>query len=157
TPSQTATVLMPVMGEHAKGRVWSAATGSPGLGRIAGSGFGRRALDLPGWMSVSSQLEGEQWSELCLVTRNYAGARADLVGRSDELATVGAFLDQARTRGAALLIFGDPGAGKTVLLDAAAEMALAAGTRVLRASGVEFEADMPFAKLHQVLLPLHEE
>src|SRR5262249_35437215 len=26
-----------------------------------------------------------------------------------------------------------------------------------RASGVEFEADMPFAGLHQVLLPLHEE
>jgi DNA-binding CsgD family transcriptional regulator len=80
-----------------------------------------------------------------------------LIGRGDELATVGAFLDQARSGGAALLIFGEPGAGKTLLLDAAAEMALVAGTQVLRAAGVEFEADMSFAGLHQVLLPLQGE
>ena len=80
-----------------------------------------------------------------------------LIGRRDELATVGAFLDQARSGGAALLIFGEPGAGKTVLLEAAAEMALAAGTQVLRAAGVEFEADMSFAGLHQALLPLQGE
>jgi len=80
-----------------------------------------------------------------------------LIGRGDELAAVDAFLDQARSGGAALLIFGEPGAGKTVLLDAAAEIALAAGTQVLRAAGVEFEADMSFGGLHQALLPLHEE
>jgi DNA-binding CsgD family transcriptional regulator/tetratricopeptide (TPR) repeat protein len=36
-------------------------------------------------------------------------------------------------------------------------MAGAAGAQVLRAAGVEFEADMSFAGLHQVLLPLYEE
>jgi DNA-binding CsgD family transcriptional regulator/tetratricopeptide (TPR) repeat protein len=90
------------------------------------------------------------------VTHHYADAVRRLIGRSGELAAIGAFLDHARTDGAALLIFGEPGAGKTVLLDAAAGMALAAGTRVLHASGVEFEADLSFAGLHQVLLPLHE-
>jgi MoxR-like ATPase len=58
-----------------------------------------------------------------------------LVGRSDELALVSAFVVRARTGGEALLLFGEPGAGKTVLLEAAAEAAAAAGTWVLRAAG----------------------
>src|SRR6516225_10112109 len=89
------------------------------------------------------------WSEPSAVTNHYSGPADRLIGRSSELAAVGAFLDQARSDGAALLIFGEPGAGKTALLDAAAEMALAAGTRVLRAAGAEFEAEMSFAGVHQ--------
>ena len=77
-----------------------------------------------------------------------------LVGRSDELALVSAFVERARTGGEALLLFGEPGAGKTVLLDSAAEAAAAADTWVLRAAGVEFEADLTYSGLHQVLLPL---
>jgi DNA-binding CsgD family transcriptional regulator len=77
-----------------------------------------------------------------------------LVGRSDELALVSAFVERARTGGEALLLFGEPGAGKTVLLDSAAEAAAAAGTWVLRAAGMEFEADLTYSGLHQVLLPL---
>ncbi|MGO9779497.1 MAG: ATP-binding protein [Streptosporangiaceae bacterium] len=77
-----------------------------------------------------------------------------LVGRTDELALIGAFVERARTGGEALLLFGEPGAGKTVLLDAAAEAATQAGFAVLRAGGVEFEADLTFSALHQVLLPL---
>ena len=49
---------------------------------------------------------------------------------------------------------GDAGVGKTVLLDAAATHATAAGTRVVRAAGAEFEADLSFAALNQVLYPL---
>jgi hypothetical protein len=56
-----------------------------------------------------------------------------------------------------LLLSGEPGVGKSALLDAAAEVASEAGTRVLCAAGVEFEADMTFSGLHQVPLPLHEE
>src|SRR5437660_1307082 len=37
--------------------------------------------------------------------------------------------------GDALLLFGEPGVGKTVLLDAVADAASAAGTRVLRTGG----------------------
>jgi hypothetical protein len=54
------------------------------------------------------------------------------------------------------VLFGEPGVGKTVLLDAAAEFASTEGVEVLRAASVEFEADMAFAGLHQVLLPLYE-
>ena len=49
------------------------------------------------------------------------------------------------------------GAGKTALLDAAAGTASDAGILVLRAAGVEFEADLAFSGLHQVLLPLLDE
>ncbi len=88
-----------------------------------------------------------------LDNRRY-GVAGVLVGRSDELALIGAFVERVRTAGEALLLFGEPGADKTVLLDAAAEAAAEAGTWVLRAAGVEFEADLTYSGLHQVLLPL---
>jgi DNA-binding CsgD family transcriptional regulator len=76
------------------------------------------------------------------------------LGRDGELARIRSFLDRAATDGGALLLFGEAGVGKTVLLNAAADLASLDGTRVLRAGGVEFEADLPFSALHQVLLPL---
>jgi DNA-binding CsgD family transcriptional regulator len=80
-----------------------------------------------------------------------------LVGRDVELGSIARFLDRAARDGDSLLLFGEPGVGKTVLVGAAAELAAAAGSRVLRAGGVEFEADVAYAGLHQLLLPLHEE
>lgn len=86
------------------------------------------------------------------------GAEADgLVGRSEELALIDSFLEESEAGGGVLLLFGEPGVGKTVLLDAAEEKALHAGTRVLRGVGVEFEADLSYAGLHQILLPLDGE
>lgn len=80
-----------------------------------------------------------------------------LAGRDGDLGVIGAFLDQASAGGAALLLTGEPGVGKTALLDAAQERAMAAGVRVLRAAGAQFEADVSFSGLNQVLLPLGEE
>ena len=80
-----------------------------------------------------------------------------LVGRVEELEFIRTFLDEVAADGAALLVSGEAGVGKTVLLDTAAEMALADGSRVLRASGVEFEADVSFSGLNQALLPLSGE
>ena len=80
-----------------------------------------------------------------------------LFGRASELALIGAFAERAAAEGEALLLFGEAGAGKTVLLDAAARLASGAGTRVLRATGVEFEADLTYSGLHQVLFPLLSE
>jgi DNA-binding CsgD family transcriptional regulator len=80
-----------------------------------------------------------------------------LVGRGAELALVRSFLDRAQAQGDALVVFGEPGVGKTLLLDAAADAASVAGTRVLRAGGVEFEAGMSFSGLNQALLPLYGE
>ncbi|MEV6850684.1 AAA family ATPase [Actinoplanes sp. NPDC051411] len=77
-----------------------------------------------------------------------------LVGRTRELRVLGETVRAAAAGGAALLVVGEAGIGKSVLLDAAAEQAAAAGLRVLRAAGVEFEAGISFAGLNQLLLPM---
>jgi AAA ATPase domain len=59
-----------------------------------------------------------------------------LVGRGPELELIGSFLDRAAAEAGALLLNGDPGVGKTMLLDAAAAAAEAAGSRVLRVAGL---------------------
>lgn len=77
-----------------------------------------------------------------------------LIGRDHDLGLVRGFVDEAMVSGGALLLSGDAGVGKTVLLDAAAGQAHGAGARVVRAAGVEFESSISFAGLHQVLQPL---
>ncbi|MGR6912883.1 ATP-binding protein [[Actinomadura] parvosata] len=62
-------------------------------------------------------------------------------------------LEQARQgSGTALVVHGEAGLGKTVLLDDL--MATVRGARVLRASGAEFERDLAFTALHQLCAPL---
>ncbi|ALO99670.1 LysR-family transcriptional regulator [Streptomyces hygroscopicus subsp. limoneus] len=76
-----------------------------------------------------------------------------LVGRTSELRALEAVLDAGKAEGEALLL-GDPGVGKTVLLDAVATAARANGAHVLRVVGVEAEEDLAFSALHQLLYPL---
>src|SRR5882672_7628108 len=77
-----------------------------------------------------------------------------LFGRELEMDRIRSFLAAARSDGAALLVTGEPGVGKTGLLNAASEAASAEGIRVLRAAGVEFEAGTSFSGLNQICLPL---
>lgn len=75
-----------------------------------------------------------------------------LLGRGSELLAIDEALAAARLgKGSRLLIRGEPGIGKTALLEHAVSQA--ASMRVLAARGVEFEADMPFAGLHELLHP----
>ncbi len=75
-----------------------------------------------------------------------------LVGRDDECARLDAVLADARAAvGGALVLRGDPGIGKTALLDHAA--ARADGMVVLRARGVESEIELAYAGLLEVLRP----
>ncbi|MCX4909298.1 AAA family ATPase [Streptomyces sp. NBC_00878] len=83
-----------------------------------------------------------------------SGPAGHPVGRDHDLGLIRELVDEAMVSGGALLLSGDPGVGKTVLLDAAAEQAHGAGMRVVRAAGVEFESTITFAGLHQVLQPL---
>jgi DNA-binding CsgD family transcriptional regulator len=76
-----------------------------------------------------------------------------LYGRQRELSIIAGLLDGARdARSAALVIRGDPGVGKSALLEEADQRAT--GMQVLRGRGVESEAQLPFAALHQVVRPI---
>jgi len=57
-------------------------------------------------------------------------------------------------RGGALVLRGDPGIGKSALLDVAVGRACRRAVRVLAASGVQSETRLPFAGLHQLLEPV---
>ena len=81
-----------------------------------------------------------------------ADAEPNLVGRTTEWNELRRFLNSA-SDGAALLLTGEPGAGKTALLDAVAAHAATNGTSVMRSAGSEFEASIGFASLHQLLHP----
>jgi DNA-binding CsgD family transcriptional regulator len=75
-----------------------------------------------------------------------------LYGRETERARIDALLDAARaSRSGALAIVGDPGIGKTALLEYAREEA--ADMHCLAARGVESESELPFAVLHQLVRP----
>ncbi|MBT0772869.1 helix-turn-helix transcriptional regulator [Kineosporia sp. J2-2] len=55
-----------------------------------------------------------------------------------------------------LVLRGEPGTGKSALLEDLAARAPGHGLRVLRACGAETEAELPFSGVHQLLYPLRE-
>jgi DNA-binding CsgD family transcriptional regulator/tetratricopeptide (TPR) repeat protein len=79
-----------------------------------------------------------------------------LHGRGREEARIGALLTAAaQGQGGALVVAGDPGAGKSALLAQSASVAEAEhGMTVLRTQGIESEAPLAFAALHRLLRPL---
>ena len=75
-----------------------------------------------------------------------------LYGRHDERARIGELLDGARSsRSGVLVVRGEPGIGKTALLEDARERSQ--DMHVVSARGVESESELPFAALHQVVRP----
>jgi hypothetical protein len=77
-----------------------------------------------------------------------------LVGRDAEVEALDRLLRDVRRRGAAVLVRGEAGIGKSALLRHAADTAAERGLRVLRTTGVESEAAFPFAGLHQLVRSL---
>src|SRR6478609_7654861 len=81
-------------------------------------------------------------------------ATIELIGRDDEVARVDALLDSVRDRGGTLLVRGEPGIGKSALLERARGRASSLGARTLATVGVESESELAFAGLHQLLAPI---
>jgi hypothetical protein len=78
-----------------------------------------------------------------------------LLGRGEECAMVDDVLGQARAGASGvLLVAGEPGVGKSALLEYAAQSASASGFQVVRAAGVEPEMELAFAGLQQLCAPL---
>jgi DNA-binding CsgD family transcriptional regulator len=78
---------------------------------------------------------------------------AQLLGRQREREVLGRLLDAARGGdGGVLVVHGEPGVGKTALLDWTVEEGRQ--LRVLRTVGVEGEMELPFAALQQLCSPI---
>jgi len=76
-----------------------------------------------------------------------------LLGRASEREALDELLEEARGgQGRVLVLSGEPGVGKTALLDDAVEAA--SGFRVARAFGVEAEMELPFAALQMLCAPM---
>ena len=76
-----------------------------------------------------------------------------LLDRLSERAALSRLLDAARAgRSGVLVMRGEPGVGKTALLEYAIESA--AGLRVARVTGVESEMELAFAALQQLCAPM---
>jgi pimeloyl-ACP methyl ester carboxylesterase len=77
-----------------------------------------------------------------------------LVGRERELGLLDDLVDRVGERGGALVVSGEAGIGKSALLAAASRRAGKHGMMVLTTAGVQTEAHLPFAGLHQLLEPV---
>src|SRR4051812_11667203 len=76
-----------------------------------------------------------------------------LRGRRPECETLGNLLESVRAgQSGALVVRGKPGIGKTALLEYAIDSA--SDLRVVRAAAVESEAELSYAGLHQLCVPL---
>jgi DNA-binding CsgD family transcriptional regulator len=85
-----------------------------------------------------------------------AGDPGQLPGRAVERARLDRLLaDGAVGRPSALRLLGEPGVGKTALIDYASSQAT--GYRALRVHGVAAEHEMPYAGLHLLCAPLLDE
>jgi DNA-binding CsgD family transcriptional regulator len=81
------------------------------------------------------------------------GRATGLMDRVSERDALDRLIDAVRGgQGQALVVRGDPGMGKTVLLDHLAGQAR--GCRVARAAGVQSEMELAFAGLHQLCAPM---
>ena len=82
-----------------------------------------------------------------------APAAVHLLGRQRERGVLDRLLEAAREgRGGVLAVYGEPGVGKTALLDNAIAAA-AEDFRVARTVGIEGEMELAFAALHQLCSP----
>jgi predicted ATP-dependent serine protease len=81
------------------------------------------------------------------------GRAAELRGRRGECSVLDRLIEGVRSGESRVLVLrGEPGVGKTALLDYLAGRA--SGCRVVRAAGVQSEMELAFAGLHQLCLPI---
>jgi hypothetical protein len=79
-----------------------------------------------------------------------------LLGRLQEQKLLTSLFEDVALHGQALVVHGEPGIGKSRLLSEAVRTARERGMAVLTTTGVQSEAHLLFAGLHQLLRPVRE-
>ena len=83
-----------------------------------------------------------------------AVAPPSVFGRKHESDLIVRLLDEIESHGGVLVVEGEAGIGKSTLLAEANSIAHDHDMLVLSVTGVQSEANLPFASLHQLLRPL---
>ena len=109
---------------------------------------------MPG--GISATAEAASWEDPHVMLRSTRDDAEALLGRGAETELLKALLDGIQTNGAALVLRGEPGIGKSRLLAHAAVSAHERGIAVLSTTGVQSEARLAFSSLHQLLRPLRD-
>jgi DNA-binding CsgD family transcriptional regulator len=122
---------------------------SGGLARVAGGGHAGAAVAV----GVGDGVDQTHWPKGQAMPGS-GELPALIVGRDAGLARLRGLVDQIPLASRVLLVTGEAGMGKTVLLADTAERARAAGLRVLWVTGRESESRLAFAGLHQLLRPV---
>ena len=78
----------------------------------------------------------------------------ELIGRDSELSQLRGLVDPPPAESRVLVLLGDAGMGKTVLLAEVTRRAWMSGMRVLSVTGRDSEENLAFAGLHQLLRPV---
>src|SRR5216684_1277562 len=81
-------------------------------------------------------------------------AGPELIEREQESAVLDGLVDRLPDGGGAVVVRGEAGIGKSALLQRVRRQAEEQGARPLATVGVESEAELPFAGLHLLLLPV---
>lgn len=106
------------------------------------------------WSSVSSPLPASPVVLEPPVWTTSTTVQDMLYGRGDDCAVLSNLVARARAgRSFSLVLRGEAGIGKSAVLDWLGHESAQAGMTVLRCAGVESEAGLPFASLHQLLRP----
>jgi len=88
------------------------------------------------------------------VTSLFGRESETLLGRESETRVLAEMFDHLHDHGGSLVVSGEPGVGKSALLRQASRRAQDRGMLVLMVTGVQCEAQLPFAGLHQLLQPV---
>ena len=118
----------------------SRAAGVPTLLLLECGGAGSTAQPLVAPRSASGLDRGRRadtWEDELLMLGTATDETAPLLGRASEQSLLASLLDEAGTRGQALVLRGEPGIGKSRLLAEAARQARERGMVVLSATGVQ--------------------
>lgn len=87
----------------------------------------------------------------CASAEMMLNMRGDIVGRAEELTAIDRFLDAAVAAPAGLFLEGEPGIGKTTLMNAAVKRAVRRGFVILQAYGAATEVTFAFAAVADLL------
>ena len=111
------------------------------------------------WTEVSSpaaSAKSQQVLSLPGTLSRRAPGNPRLVGRQSELRALQDFVGEAARHGAARVLCGHAGSGKSELLEAGVELATAAGIRVLRCNGIRGGNPPDLSGLLQIIWPVLE-